>query len=57
MPVVGDQPRAVYENFCNGFGSQANRPPFWKDLEPWIRDAITVAYLQGKLDGKSETRK
>jgi len=24
--------------------------PAWDSLEPWIRDAVKVAYLQGKLD-------
>lgn len=40
--------RLAYNTYRGGFSR--NHPPLWQDLEPWVRDAITVAYLQGKLD-------
>lgn len=44
--------QVAYNVFRGGFGDgHPNRPPHWDDLEPWIRDALTVAYLQGQLDG------
>lgn len=41
--------RLAYDIFRNGFSK--NRPPSWQELEPWMRAALTVAYLQGALDG------
>lgn len=40
--------RLAYNTYRSGFSK--NHPPLWQHLEPWVRDAITVAYLQGKLD-------
>jgi hypothetical protein len=52
-PVIfdggGGRERVAYDTYRNGFSK--NHPPLWQHLEPWMRDAITVAYLQGKLDG------
>jgi hypothetical protein len=42
--------RVAYNVFRNGFSE--NAPPVWDDLESWMRDALTVAYLQGTLDGR-----
>jgi hypothetical protein len=49
------QPREqlAYDVFRGGFRAGAKVPPHWDDLEPWVRDAILVAYLQGKLDGST----
>lgn len=47
-----DRERLAYNTYRGGFSK--NHPPLWQDLEPWVRDAITVAYLQGKLDGGSK---
>ncbi len=40
--------QVAYEAFRRGF--MRGGPPRWPDLEPWMRDAIKVAYLQGTLD-------
>lgn len=41
----------AYNVFRGGFrGDHPNTPPHWDDLPPWVRDAVTVAYLQGQLD-------
>lgn len=45
--------RVAYNVFRGGFRADAKPPPHWDDLEPWVRDAVTVAYLQGKLDGST----
>ena len=47
----------AYDVFRNG--CTKDKPPAWDNLEPWMRDAMTVTYLQGKLDGrdKSQTTK
>ncbi len=40
----------AYETFCCG----VPRPlPLWDGLDDWIADALVVAYVQGKLDGKA----
>jgi len=44
MPRV----RAAYRAFRDGFVK--GHPPLWEDLSDWMRDAMLVAYLQGKLD-------
>lgn len=31
-------------------GIRKDRPPEWESLQPWMRDAMLVTYLQGKLD-------
>lgn len=46
----------AYNTFCNGFQDARLKPPLWDNLEPWVRDALLVAYSQGKLDGGSEKR-
>jgi hypothetical protein len=43
--------QTAYEIYRGGFRKDA--PPHWDDLPSWVRDAIKVAYLQGKLDGPS----
>lgn len=48
-----DRERLAYNTYRNGFSK--NHPPHWQNLEPWVRDAITVAYLQGRLDGGTLT--
>ena len=45
--------RIAYDAFRGGFRRGAVVPPHWDDLESWMRDALMIAYLQGKLDGKA----
>lgn len=55
-----DDPKRVmrsYDTFRAGFGEgplSSWRPPHWIELDTWIRDALLVAYIQGKLDGASD---
>lgn len=44
-----DRARVSYEAFRNGFDGGV-LPPEWDKAPAWVRDAIHVAYLQGKLD-------
>lgn len=49
-----DRAQVAYDVFRGGFRKgHPNTPPPWDDLKPWIRDAMLVAYLQGKLDGST----
>ena len=43
-----DRHEHAYNTFRTGY---AKKPPKWKDLMPWIQEAILAAYLLGKLDG------
>lgn len=46
-----DRARLAYETYRGGFREDAPCPvPHWDDAPTWVRDAIHVAYLQGKLD-------
>lgn len=41
----------AYNTFRGGFREDAPCPiPHWDDAPPWVRDAMRVAYMQGKLD-------
>lgn len=51
--MTDDRIKTAYHVFRGGFRPGANMPPHWTDLEPWVRDALVVAYLQGKLDGST----
>lgn len=51
--TLAEQPpraRTAYDIYRGGFRTGAAVPPHWDDLPPYVRDAITVAYLQGTLD-------
>jgi hypothetical protein len=48
-PVGGAQ--TAYSSYRGGFRQGAPAPPHWDDLEPWVRDALKAAYLQGVLNG------
>lgn len=48
-----ERAQVAYAAFRGGFRDDAKAPPHWNDLETWMRDALKVAYLQGRLDGKS----
>jgi hypothetical protein len=49
-----DRARLAYETFRSGFRVDAPCPvPHWDDAPAWVRDAVHVAYLQGKLDKPS----
>jgi hypothetical protein len=50
MVTMTERAEQSYHIFRGGFRT-APPPPHWEDLEPWMRDAVKVAYLQGKLDG------
>jgi hypothetical protein len=45
--------QAAYAAFRGGFRSNTHAIPPWEDLEPWMRDMVKVAYLQGKLDSSA----
>lgn len=52
VPAALERANFAFNIFRGGFpNGHPNRPPHWDDLPPWIRDALTIAYLQGKLDG------
>lgn len=44
-----ERAQVAYATFRGGFDHSA--PPHWEDAPAWVRDAVLVAYLQGKLDG------
>jgi len=44
-----DRVTLAYSTFRGGC-REDNAPPRWGELEPWMRDAMRVAYLQGTLD-------
>jgi hypothetical protein len=46
--------KAAYNTFRGGV-RHADIPQ-WDDAPSWVRDAMRVAYLQGKLDGRSAPR-
>ena len=43
-----------YLDFRRGFSDPSKRPPEWDALPDFVRDAILVAYAQGKLDAKAK---
>lgn len=51
---MSDPAKQAYAIFQGGFRSAFMTPPHWDALEPWMRDAIKVAYFQGKLDAPDE---
>lgn len=53
-----ERARLAYEVFRNGLRYPGDIPT-WDDAPSWVRDAVIVGYLQGKLDGSvvsSQTR-
>lgn len=44
-----ERARLAYDTFRLGFKVAVAIPP-WDAAPPWVRDVVTVAYLQGKLD-------
>lgn len=54
--MSADRTKTAYGAFRVGFGGGPLSdwaPPNWEHLETWVRDALRVAYLLGKLDGRS----
>jgi hypothetical protein len=51
-----DRVQIAYNVFRGGC-RVANAPPHWLDLEPWMRDAMLTAYLQGTLDGRNDVNR
>lgn len=49
-PSTDDRIKTAYNTFRGGCREGADVPPHWDELPPYVRDAVTVAYLQGKLD-------
>lgn len=48
-----DRIKTAYNAFRAGFADPAKCPaPPWDEAPPWVRDVVTVAYLQGTLDRK-----
>lgn len=51
-----DRIKTAYDTFRHGITAK-DIPLPWGHLLPWIRDAMRVAYLQGRLDkGRDESR-
>ena len=46
-----DRAKIAYDVFRGGFRGALRTPPHWDALDSWIRDALVVAYAQGKIDG------
>lgn len=51
-----DRAQTAYNAYRNGFSRGHILPPPWNELESWMRDAVIVAYLQGKLDAAEAAR-
>ena len=51
--MTEDRVFTAYLAFRSGFSveNSTRRPPKWEKLSTWMRDAMQVCYLQGKLDG------
>lgn len=49
-----DRAQTAYDAYRNGFSRGHVIPPPWNELDSWMRDALIVTYLQGKLDGPKE---
>lgn len=49
-----DRAQVAYDAYRSGFSRGHVVPPLWAELESWMRDALIVTYLQGKLDGKEK---
>jgi hypothetical protein len=50
MIDLGDRVKVAYETFTGGFAEGKCPAPRWESAPTWLRDALAVAYLQGKLD-------
>ena len=46
-----ERAKIAYDVFRGGFRTAGMAPPHWDKLESWMRDALVVAYAQGKIDG------
>lgn len=44
-----DRAKLAYDTFRGGIKG-ASKVPEWENTPGWVRDAVLVAYLQGKLD-------
>lgn len=44
-----DRAKMAYETYRAGINNCPHPP--WEQAAPWIRDIVTVGYLQGTLDG------
>lgn len=47
--TTAERVKQAYDIFRGGF-KDPETMPHWDDAPSWVRDAVTVAYLQGKLD-------
>ena len=52
---TNERVRIAYNAFLSGFSGFCPAPR-WDEASPWVRDALKVAYLQGRLDGTSCVR-
>jgi hypothetical protein len=53
MDQETDRARLAYETILRGFSEPQdaeNFIPEWRSAPTWVRDAVRVAYMQGKLD-------
>jgi hypothetical protein len=49
---MSNRAKLAYNIFRGGF-RDPGAIPHWDDVASWVRDVVTVAYLQGKLDGQA----
>jgi len=54
---MSERAKLAYDTFRGGFRDAPCPIPRWDDAEAWVRDAVTVSYLQGTLDGNSDVRR
>lgn len=52
MIDLGDRVKVAYETFTGGFADGKCPAPRWEDAPTWLRDALAVSYMQGKLDAE-----
>lgn len=52
--MTTEQAKTAYETFRGGFGKNPCPAPPWYEAPRWVRDAVLVAYLQGRVDKGAE---
>jgi len=51
-PLGNQRAQEAYATYRGGFRDGTCPVPHWDEAPSWVRDAVTVAYLQGTLDGQ-----
>lgn len=57
MSANDERAKTAYETLRAGFGKNPCPCPPWDGLEVWMRDALIVCYLQGRVDRAGELYK